>query len=454
MSGAQLVPLEQNVRRPRVDVVMTLSGVFRDLFPLQIRLLAEAALLAAQADEPLDDNPVRRHALASQTALGCDLETAALRVFGNADGAYGANVNLMIDASAWSDDAELGDAFARRKAPRTAAMRGRRRAPELFTRALAGVDLSYQMVDSVELGATDVDQYVDSLGGLGRAVQAARGRAAPVYMGDATGAEGKVRTLDEQVAFESRTRLLNPRWHEGMLRAGYEGVREDLEPRHDDVRLVGDDAASVPAWVYRDVCATFVTDDAMRERMAALNPHATLRMAGRLLEASDRGYWAPETRRSTPCERRAPSWKTASKECSRDDGNDGWIALARTGRRRRQRAGAHGPAEEADGGAHAGRLWEGGHRQVDDVVEPVGGVRAARQARAADRVRPEARLDVHAHEAHGADGDRRAGRRRVPRRGAAARGLRVRPATRACSAWRRADRRRARDAAATSWGRR
>ncbi|MBV9880135.1 MAG: magnesium chelatase subunit H [Gemmatirosa sp.] len=292
LSGARLVPLAA-LGRPRVDVVVTLSGVFRDLFPLQIRLLAEAALLAAQADEPMDENPVRRHALASQAALGCDLETAALRVFGNAEGAYGANVNLMVDAGTWRDDAELGDAFARRKGFAYGRDAVAAAHPELFRRALASVDLSYQMVDSVELGATDVDQYVDSLGGLSRAVRSARGHAAPVYMGDATGAEGKVRTLEEQVAFESRTRLLNPRWHEGMLRSGHEGVRE-ISTRVTTTLGWSATANATPAWVYRDVCETFVTDDAMRERLAALNPHATLRMAGRLLEASDRGYWAPD----------------------------------------------------------------------------------------------------------------------------------------------------------------
>ncbi len=292
MSGAQLVPLDV-LGRDRVDVVVTLSGVFRDLFPLQIRLLAEAALLCAGADEPIDRNAIRRNALASQAALGCDLETAALRVFSNAEGAYGANVNLLVDAGTWQDDAELGAAFARRKGFAYGVdARGVER-PALFARALAGAELSYQTLDSVELGATDVDQYFDSLGGLARAVQAAGGRAAPSYMGDSTGAEGKVRTLEEQVAFESRTRLLNPRWYEGMLRSGHEGVRA-ISSRVTNTVGWSATTGAVPAWVYRDVAATFVTDDAMRERLASLNPHAALQMTGRLLEAHDRGFWAPD----------------------------------------------------------------------------------------------------------------------------------------------------------------
>ena len=293
LAGAQLIPLDA-LARPRVDVLITLSGVFRDLFPLQIRLLADAALLCATADEPLELNPIRRHALAAQAELGCDLETAALRVFSNAEGAYGANVNLMVDAGSYEDESELGAAFATRKgfAYGRDAFAGAQ--PALFARALAQTELSYQMLDSVELGATDVDQYFDSLGGLSRAVRGARGgQASPVYMGDQTGASGKVRTLDEQIELESRTRLLNPKWYEGMLRSGYEGVRA-ISSRVTNTVGWSATTGDVAPWIYRDVATTFVTDDRMRERLASLNPHATLAMTNRLLEASDRGYWQPD----------------------------------------------------------------------------------------------------------------------------------------------------------------
>ncbi|MEO8333557.1 MAG: magnesium chelatase subunit H [bacterium] len=292
LAGARLISLME-LGRPRVDVVVTLSGVFRDLFPLQIRLLAEAALLCAQADEPLCDNALRRHALEHQSALGCDFETAALRVFSNAEGAYGANVNLMVDAGTWTDDAELGESFARRKSFAYGKDAIAVAQPALFERTLAGAELSYQMLDSVELGATDVDQYFDSLGGLSRAVKSARGSASPVYMGDQTGATGKVRSLDEQIELETRTRLLNPRWHEGMLRSGFEGVRA-ISARVTNTVGWSATTGDVAPWIYREVASTFVSDEAMRERLASLNPHATLQITGRLLEAHDRGYWQPD----------------------------------------------------------------------------------------------------------------------------------------------------------------
>ncbi|MFX8024105.1 cobaltochelatase subunit CobN, partial [Acinetobacter baumannii] len=95
-----LIPLGE-LGRPRIDVAITLSGIFRDLLPLQIKLLAEAAYLAAAADEPPERNFIRKHALAFQARHGGDLEAASLRVFGNAEGAYGANINSLVDSSRW-----------------------------------------------------------------------------------------------------------------------------------------------------------------------------------------------------------------------------------------------------------------------------------------------------------------------------------------------------------------
>ena len=114
LSGADLVPLDA-LGRPRIDVVMTLSGIFRDLLPLQTRLLADAALQCALADEPTSRNFVRAHALAHAEATGCALERAALRVFSNAEGAYGSNVNQLVDGSAFEDEDELADAYQARK---------------------------------------------------------------------------------------------------------------------------------------------------------------------------------------------------------------------------------------------------------------------------------------------------------------------------------------------------
>jgi magnesium chelatase subunit H len=172
----------------------------------------------------------------------------------------------------------------------------------LLQSVLAGVQLAYQNLDSVELGVTTIDTYFDTLGGISRAVQRAKSRTpgadadvAPVYIGDQTrdANGGTVRTLGEQVALETRTRMLNPKWYEGMLAHGYEGVRQ-IEVHLTNTMGWSATTGQVQPWVYQQLTQTFMLDPVMRERMARLNPTASAKVASRLLEACEREYWKPD----------------------------------------------------------------------------------------------------------------------------------------------------------------
>lgn len=292
LAGASLLPLE-SLGRPRINVVMTLSGIFRDLLPLQTRMLAEAAYLAATADEPATQNFVRKHALQAQQARNCDFETAALRVFSNAAGAYGSNVSYLIESGAWDAEDELAEVYTRRKCFAYGRQGQPVQQPELLNVILGGVELAYQNLESVEVGVTTIDHYFDTLGGISRAVTRARGAAVAVYVGDQTQGDGRVRTLSEQVALETRTRALNPKWYEAMLRHGYEGVRH-IEAHVTNTMGWSATTGQVSPWIYHQLAQTYVLDPEMRERLAKLNPTASARVANRLLEAHERAYWSPD----------------------------------------------------------------------------------------------------------------------------------------------------------------
>ena len=293
LAGATLIPLSE-LGRPRIDVVITLSGIFRDLMPLQIKLLAEAAFLAASADEPLEMNWIRKHALAYQQEHGCTLEIASLRVYGNAEGAYGSNVNNLVESSRWTDEGELAETYTRRKGFAYGRTGRAVQQTALLKSALADVQLTYQNLDSVELGVTTVDNYFDTLGGITQAVKVAKGgQTPPVYIGDQTKGDGAVRSLREQVSLETRTRMLNPKWYEGMLEHGYEGVRQ-IEVHVTNTMGWSATTGQVQPWVYKELSETFLLDPVMRERLAKLNPTASMRVANRLIEASDRNYWQPD----------------------------------------------------------------------------------------------------------------------------------------------------------------
>ena len=291
--GARLLPLEA-LGRPRIDVLVTLSGIFRDLLPMQTQLLAEASWLAATADEDVEQNFVRKHVLAYQAEHGCDLEQAALRVFSNAEGAYGSNVNLMLDSGRWEEEEELADCYTQRKGFAYDRHGKVSQQSELLNRVLEDVELAYQNLDSVELGVTTVDHYFGTLGGISRAVQRARGERVPVYIADHTsGGTGRVRTLNEQVALETRTRLLNPKWYESMLDHGYEGVRQ-IEAHITNTMGWSATTGDVAPWVYQQLSETFVLDEDMRRRLAELNPVSAARLANRLIEAQEREYWGAD----------------------------------------------------------------------------------------------------------------------------------------------------------------
>jgi magnesium chelatase subunit H len=292
LAGATLIPLAE-LGRPRIDVVMTLSGIFRDLLPLQMKLLAEAALLAATVEEAPEQNYIRKHALLHLAQHGGTMEQAALRVFGNTDGTYGANVNSMINDSAWNDEEELATTFVKRKGFAYGVDGKPARADKVLQQVLASVEITYQNLDSVEVGVTTIDHYFDMLGGMSRAVQVARGgKASAIYISDQTRGEGKIRTLSEQVTLETRTRALNPKWYEGLLKHGYEGVRE-IEAHVTNTMGWSATTGDVAPWVYERIADIYVLDKEMRDRMAHLNPTASAKIANRLIEAQERRYWSP-----------------------------------------------------------------------------------------------------------------------------------------------------------------
>ncbi|SDT96140.1 magnesium chelatase subunit H [Stappia sp. ES.058] len=292
LAGADLVPLEE-LGRARVDVVMTLSGIFRDLLPLQTRLLADASLKAAMADEPDTANPIRAQAVSHAETHGVPLEEAALRVFSNAAGAYGSNVNLLIDSGAWEDAEEIGATYTSRKSFAYGADGKPVQRSELLGEILKGVEAAYQNIESVELGITAIDHYFDTLGGISSAVRTSGGGSIPVYVGDQTTGTGKVRTLEEQVALETRTRMLNPKWYEGLLKHGYEGVRQ-IESHVTNTLGWSATTGQVSPWVYKHLSETFVLDADMRRRLAELNPKASVKLANRLIEAGEREFWEPD----------------------------------------------------------------------------------------------------------------------------------------------------------------
>jgi magnesium chelatase subunit H len=290
----EAIPLEQ-LQRPRMDVVMTVSGIFRDLFSPTVELLDKAVRLVAQLDEPADLNYVRRNVIEQMTSERCEFDDAVVRVFSNAPGNYGTNVNFMVMDSQWQSEDTLGDLFVTRKCfaygrdSRGRSIAGREARWEM-DQALARVEATYQNIDTFEIGITDVDHYFEYLGGVSRAVEK-RSRMRPsIYLSDTLANDAKIRTLEETVQLETRAKTLNPKWYEGMLKHGFRGVAE-IENHVSNTFGWSATADAVDDWIYDEVARTFLLDEAMLDRLRSLNPHSAHALVSRLLEANGRGYW-------------------------------------------------------------------------------------------------------------------------------------------------------------------
>lgn len=287
----ELIPLEE-LGRPRVDVVVNCSGVFRDLFINQMALLDQAVKMAAEADEPLEMNFVRKHALKQAEDMGINLRQAATRIFSNASGSYAANVNLAVENSTWDEEAELQEMYLKRKSFAFSADSpgDMEQSRQILEASLKTVDATFQNLDSSEISLTDVSHYFDS--DPTKVVSSLRDdkKKPNAYVADTTTANAQVRTLSETVRLDARTKLLNPKWYEGMLSHGYEGVRE-LSKRLVNTMGWSATAGAVDNWVYEDVNTTFIEDEEMRNRLKNLNPHSFRKVVSTLLEVNGRGYW-------------------------------------------------------------------------------------------------------------------------------------------------------------------
>src|SRR3984893_9094278 len=293
----EVISLEA-LKRPRIDVVMTVSGIFRDLFAPTIALLDKAVRRVAALDEPLDMNYVRRNVSEEIDVDSGEFDDAVTRVFSNAPGNYGTNVNFMVMDSQWETSDTLGDLFVTRKCfAYTRDSKGRtiegREAPDLMDQALSRVEATYQNIDSFEVGITDVDHYFEYLGGISRAVEK-RAQARPaIYLSDSLSAQTKIRSLEETIRLETRAKTLNPKWYEGLLKHGFRGVAE-IENHVSNTFGWSATADAVDPWIYTDIANTFLLDSMMFKRLQELNPHSVRSLTKRLLEAHDRGYWNPD----------------------------------------------------------------------------------------------------------------------------------------------------------------
>eukprot|EP00850_Spirogloea_muscicola_P002275 SM000008S22364 [mRNA] locus=s8:1270267:1283112:- [translate_table: standard] len=282
-----LTPLEE-LRRPRIDVLANMSGIFRDSFANVVELLDDLFQRAGEADEPSEMNFVRKHSLGLK-AQGVEVPTA--RIFSNPAGDYGSMVNERVGAADWESGAELGETWQSRNSfSYGRGDRGTAR-PEVLQELLRTTDRIVQEIDSIEYGLTDIQEYYANTGAMKSAAETARsGREVSCSVVETYGKDLMPRDLKSTLKIEYRSKLLNPKWAEKMAAAGSGGAYE-ISQRMTALLGWGGTANFREDWVYNQASETYALDDKMAAQLRKNNPQAFQNIVKRMLEAAGRGLW-------------------------------------------------------------------------------------------------------------------------------------------------------------------
>ncbi|MCL5877521.1 MAG: cobaltochelatase subunit CobN [Candidatus Bathyarchaeota archaeon] len=295
--GVEVIPLE-TLKRPRIDVTVRISGLFRDTFPNVVHLLDDAVALVASLKEPSEQNFIAKHVESEVNERAAEdidptklREEACYRIFGDRPGAYGCGVSEAIDSKNWKEQKDLSDIYVNWGSYAYTRKTYGRQVPKEFERRLSKINITVKNQDSREYDILDGDDWYDAHGGMINAVKVIGGKAPRSYCGDSSDPKRvKVRSTAEETCHVFRSRLLNPKYIESMKRHGYQGAA-DLSRTVDFVFGWDATVEVVEDWMYEDLAKKYVLDKAMQEWLKDVNPHALQNMVERLLEAIERGMW-------------------------------------------------------------------------------------------------------------------------------------------------------------------
>ncbi|PZV22884.1 MAG: cobaltochelatase subunit CobN [Snowella sp.] len=291
--------------RPRIDVTVRISGFFRDSFPNLIQLLNSAIQAVSLLEESAEMNPLAAKVQSESVFLqqhGLSLEQAqtraSYRIFGSKPGAYGAGLQGLIESQNWQTDQDLATAYINWSCYAYDQNGVGHGVPDAFKERLKQLDIVLHNQDNREHDLLDSDDYYQFQGGLSVAVRALTGKNPELYFGDNAIPENpKVKLLTEEINKVYRSRVINPKWIEGVMRHGYKGAFE-MAATIDYLFAYDATANCVEDFIYEGVTKAYLLDEKVQNFIQSKNPWALRDMAERLLEANQRGLWrspTPET---------------------------------------------------------------------------------------------------------------------------------------------------------------
>ena len=263
-------------------------------------MLDKAFRAVAALDETDHDNPLAARArsdVAMLTTSGVPeaeaKQLSAARIFGSKPGAYGAGLQALIDEHIWETKSDLAAAYITWGAYTYGVREKGENNEVLFKHRLANIEAVIHNQDNREHDLLDSDDYYQFEGGMSAAVETQSGTKPLVYHNDHSRPERPIiRTLEEEVSRVMRSRVVNPKWINGVKRHGYKGAFE-IAATVDYMFAFAATTGAVKSHHFDLAHEAFIADDATRQFIAENNPDALCEIAARLEEAISRGLWQP-----------------------------------------------------------------------------------------------------------------------------------------------------------------
>ena len=296
----EIISLEE-LGRPRIDVTVRISGLFRDTFPNLSNMIDRGVQMIAELDEDDDVNylaaNVRKDivdAIADGLPVDQAKRMATFRVFGDAPSEYGCGISDLIQTGNWKTVDDLGEAFVKHGCyVYGKGLKGEAQ-PDMFRKRLKIMDVTVKNHNTRAVDMLDMDDDFDNLGGFNAAVTSIRGQKPTSFMGDSSDTQFlKLRTAQEECRFIFRSKIDNPKWLNGLKQHGFAGAKE-LSKLFDYTMGWSGTSDIIEEWMYDDLAERFVIDKETREWIKDENPYAMMAMLARLQEAMTRGFWHPD----------------------------------------------------------------------------------------------------------------------------------------------------------------
>jgi cobaltochelatase CobN len=300
VTGLEVIPTSE-LGRPRLDVVPRVSGFFRDSFPNLMERIDEAVKMVAALNEPYEINILRSNVISDlqnykEQGMNDEeaMRNATFRVFGCPPGSYGAGVAELVESKKWETQDDLAKSYIRFSSHAYGEGSYGEQKPQVFKKLLSRMDVTVKNEDSREYDMMSCTDYYNYYGGLIVSANTVRGKAPFSVMGDSSDPKRvKMRTTQEEAKHILRSRLVNPKWIDGMKRHGYKGAGEISHAM--DIIFGWDATAEViDDWMYEAVAGKYALDKKMQDWMKEVNPFALSNIIDKLLEADARGMWNAE----------------------------------------------------------------------------------------------------------------------------------------------------------------